>query len=113
MVDAALPVIERQRRPRVPAVHHAARADAPRASCSTEAIASAGLDLPLLVQGEGSRTRAARRASARSATRCCSAAQSFWEGVDVPRRGAVAGDHRQAAVRAAGRSGAGGARSPA
>ena len=72
-----------ERRPRVPAVHDAARARASRASCWPTAFAREGLDWPLLVQGEGSRSELlARFRELGNAVLLGSA--SFWEGVDVP-----------------------------
>ena len=78
-----------------------------------EAFAREGLDWPLLVQGEGSRSELlARFRELGNAILLGSA--SFREGVDVPGRRAVGRHHRQAAVRAAGRSAARGApRAPA
>ena len=73
-----------------------------------DGFAREGYDFPLLLQGEDSRSLLLERFR-RLGNAVLVASQSFWEGRGRARRGAVAGDDRPAAVRAAGRSGARGA----
>ncbi len=65
-----------------------------------------GLNFPLFVQGDKGRTELLDQFRA-AGNGVLIGSQSFWEGVDVRGDALVAGDHRQAAVRAARRSGAG------
>ena len=95
----------RERRPRVPAVHDAARADDRARSSSPTRSRADGHDWPLLVQGDGSRSELLTRFR-ELGNAVLLGSQSFWEGVDVRRRCAVGRRHRQAAVRAARRSAA-------
>jgi hypothetical protein len=62
-------------------VHLAAR-DAPHARTAAERLARAGLDLPLLLQGEGSKNELLERFR-RLGNAILIGSQSFWEGVDV------------------------------
>ena len=71
-----------------------------------DAFAQDKLDYPLLLQGQGSRSYMLERFREMGNAVLLGSA-SFWEGVDVPRGRAVGRRHRQAAVRAAGRSVAG------
>ena len=104
VVAAALPRAEGQRRPRVPAVH-----DAPRAErCAREladCFAREGLDWPLLVQGEGSRSELLARFRELGNAVLLGSAELLGRR-RRSRRGAVGGRHRQAAVRTARRSAA-------
>ena len=104
VVDAALPVLASERRPRIPALHHAARA----AHSAHELLRGAASTFPLLVQGTGSRSELLERFRA-PRQRGAARQPVVLGGRRRARRGAVAGGDRQAAVRAARRSGARGA----
>ena len=71
-----------QPRPRLHAVHQPAR-DAPQSTnCCRRRSSGEGLDFPLLLQGEGSRSELLERFR-RLGNAVLVASQSFWEGVDV------------------------------
>ena len=72
------------RRPRVPALHHAARARARARAAAAGLRRARASTIPLLVQGEGVEDRAARRASARSAMPCCWAARASGKASTCP-----------------------------
>ncbi len=95
----------RQRRPRLRALHHAARGG-PRGAAARPADRGREPRPAAARAGREHAPRADRRLSRRRQRRAGRQRQ-FLGGHRHPRRGAVAGGHRQAAVRAAGRSGRG------
>ena len=82
VVAAALPVL-RASGGRAFLLFTTLRALAPRASCSPTRSRADGLDWPLLVQGDGSRSELLTRFR-ELGNAVLLGSQSFWEGVDVP-----------------------------
>ena len=74
---------EGERRARVPAVHDACARSMRRANGWPTAFEREGLDFPVLVQGDGSKTELLLRFRALGNAVLLGSA-SFWEGVDVP-----------------------------